>query len=602
MKPRKSLVRAGLGIALAVVLATGCTVDAESNTGIRLNVTFHDSVPTQGATGLIDTLRFYVAVQHPDHDVYILNDFASGIVVDVTGRDLRFDPYQLLVGRSSPQMDRIRVVVVGERDGVGVLYGQLSDPKHQAFQPGAIVQRTIRLRPADQSFDMSWTTTGCLTSSTMRDPEYEAFTFGSLADKDCDGWETPADCDDMNPDVNPGVEEGYDCDGIDNDCDGVIDPGGYDDFDEDTYSACEGDCNDYDPSVYPGAPEICDAQDNDCDGKCDNAENIDVDRDGFADCIDFGSYIDHDAGTCAWLPIPDCDDQNAEMHPGAQERCNGLDDNCNGLCDEGLDPDGDGYTACGSTDPMIDPTIGHCVEMETWLQDCAPQNGAVHPGAQELCDGVDTNCDGVLSNEMTACYEWGLGDNECHQGTMQCADVGEEPWGNCSGGVADFVPMARCGIWHYCNQSPDPALCMDQSVQWHQMTCQLRYSGSYIAGLCGDPGARPIYYLPYGFTGNSDCTWHLLLTSPSGNYQEIGLVDPGDPGSQASTLLYGCEAALVAMPNNTTNNPGTVTATLSFYYDNGGGDFYALEMPVTIDPMAECSTENESESLTCEIN
>jgi len=600
MKPRQSGVRAGLGIALAVALAAGCTVDAESTTGIRLNVTFHDSIPTEGAAELIDTLRFYVAVKHPDHDVYILNDSASGIVVDVTGRDLHFDPYQLLVGRGSPQMDRIRVVVVGERDGVGVVHGQLSDPAYQAFQPGVILQRTIRLRPTDQSFDMSWTITGCLTSSTMRDPEYETFNFGSLTDKDCDGWETPEDCDDMNPYVNPGVEEGYDCDGVDNNCDGDIDPGGYDDFDEDSFSACDGDCNDYDPTVFPGAPEICDAQDNDCDGKCDNAENIDVDRDGFADCGDFGSYIDHDAGTCAWVPTRDCDDHNSEVSPGAQERCNGLDDNCNGLCDEGLDPDGDGYTACGSTDPAIDPTDGQCVPMETWLQDCAPLNGAVHPGAEELCDGVDTDCDGALSTASSPCYQLDANNEECRAGMMQCNDSDGEPWGACGTISAELSPMARCGVWHYCDQSPDPALCMDQSVHWHEMTCHLRYAGSYSAGLCGAFGARPIYYLPYGFSGNTNCTWHLLLTSPAANYQDMGLVDPADPSQPVSNVLHGCEAALVATPNLLTEPSEIVTAILSFYYDNGNGDFYAMEIPVTINPTTECPAG--SETLTCVIN
>jgi hypothetical protein len=590
-----------LGIALAVGLVTGCTVDAASNTGIRLNVTFHDSIPTDSAATLIDTLRFYVAVQHPDHDVYVLNDAASGIVVDVTERDLFADPYQLLVGRSSPQMDRIRVVVVGERNGVGVVYGQLTNPELQDFEPGAIVQRTIELRPADQSFDMSWTVTGCLISSPPRDPEYVPFTFGSLADMDCDGWETPEDCDDTNPDVNPGVEEGYDCDGVDNDCDGVIDPGGNDDFDLDGVSACQGDCNDYDPSIHPDAPEICDAQDNDCDGKCDNAEGIDVDRDGFADCGEFGSYIDHEAGTCARVPTPDCNDHDPEVHPGAEERCNGRDDNCNGLCDEGLDPDGDGYTACGSWDPLINPTDGVCVALEPRLNDCAPEDGAVNPDTPDLCDGVDTNCDGVLSNAITACYQWGSMNGECMQGTMFCDEGGGDgPWGACGGGVADLVPLARCGIWHYCEQTPDPALCMDQSVHWHEMMCHLRYYGSYSSGLCGGPGSRPIYYLPFGFTGNNECTWHLLLQGTNNNYQEIGLVDPGNPGQPPASVLHSCEAALVVTPNaGMTTTPGTVTAFLSFYYDNGGGDFYALEMLVTVDPMTECLPG--SESLTCMI-
>jgi len=586
---------------LATGLATGCNVDAKSNTGIRLNVTFHSSIPSDGAETVIDTLRFYVAVQLPDNDVYILNNAASGIVVDVADRNLFFNPYQLLVARSSAQMQQIRVVVVGEKNGVGVLYGQLTDPSYQAFQAGSIVERTIELRPADQAFDMSWTVTGCLISSAPRNSDYEPFTFGSLNDMDCDGWDASVDCDDTNPHVNPGVEEGYDCDGVDNDCDGIVDPGGNDDFDGDGWSACDGDCNDYDPTVHPGAVEICDAQDNDCDGKCDNADGIDVDRDGYSNCGDFGSFINHDTGTCAWVPTPDCNDNDPEVHPGAPELCNGRDDNCNGLCDEGLDPDGDGYTECGSKDPMIDPLPGECVEMRPQLQDCAPEDGTVNPGAMELCDGKDTNCDGVFSDATSVCYEGGSSDEECREGSMICNEDVGELWGNCNTNEA-LVPLARCGIWPNCLPTPDPAQCMMQSVNTSDsLQCHLHFLANFSAGLCGGQGGRAIYYLPYGFSGNNSCKWHLLLTGNSTNYSEIGLVDPGDPGQSASTVLESCEAALVVTPNpNLTGTPGAITAIISFYYDNGNGDFYALEMPVTVNPITECAPGGEK--LTCTIN
>ncbi len=109
-----------------------------------------------------------------------------------------------------------------------------------------------------------------------------------LSDADGDGWLAGEDCDDSDPDVNPGVTEL--CNGIDDDCDGDTDEADafdaslwYPDMDGDGYGAetgseyaCEAsdgwvasndDCDDEDADTYPGAPEVCrDDVMNDCDG------------------------------------------------------------------------------------------------------------------------------------------------------------------------------------------------------------------------------------------------------------------------------------------------------------------------------------------------
>jgi hypothetical protein len=173
------------------------------------------------------------------------------------------------------------------------------------------------------------------------------------------------DCDDLNPLVHPGQPE-ICGDGVDNDCNGTPEDR---DADRDgvVAAACGGaDCNDDSAAARPGLEEVCgDGLDNDCDGSIDNK---DVDGDRFLD------------PACGGL---DCDDERAEVHPGAVERCNGLDDDCNGLTDD-KDADGD-----GSID--ADPICGG--------DDCDDGDPLVRPGRLEVCgNAVDEDCSGATND------------------------------------------------------------------------------------------------------------------------------------------------------------------------------------------------------------
>ena len=185
------------------------------------------------------------------------------------------------------------------------------------------------------------------------------------------------------------------CDGIDNDCDLLIDEGF--DLDSDGFTSCGGDCDDTNPTIFPGAPEICDGLDNDCDVIIDEGTLItfyaDTDSDGFGDPA---NSID----ACS-LPLgyvsnnQDCDDSNPAINPTALEVCDGIDNDCDLAIDEGVqttfyaDTDGDGFGDATNTTLACTAPVGFVSNDD----DCDDTNAAINPGALEICDGIDNDCD-----------------------------------------------------------------------------------------------------------------------------------------------------------------------------------------------------------------
>ncbi len=333
---------------------------------------------------------------------------------------------------------------------------------------------------------------------------------GDLCEDDLDGDGDPdvSDCEPTNPLVHVGAPEV--CNGSDDNCNQIADEGFADsdndgtadcidddddgdgvpdgddncpvsanpdqgDFDEDGIGdLCDPDddndgdgdlidCGPRDPERFSGAIEVCgNTLDDDCDGQVDEenatgCETYYFNQDSDAFGIEFatkclcGPSIPYSA-----TEFGDCDDQNPQIFPNADEVCaNNKDDNCDGEVDEESslncqpfyeDTDGDGYGINMSTRCL-------CVAEPGWAAepgDCDDTESSVNPGETETCGtGFDDDCDGAQNTENaegcnTYYYDadedgYGLpGDNKC-----LCAPEGVyggiQP-GDCDDGDAERFP------------------------------------------------------------------------------------------------------------------------------------------------------------------
>jgi len=173
----------------------------------------------------------------------------------------------------------------------------------------------------------------------------------------------------------------------------------YADADHDGYTA-DVDCNDNNPNIHPGATETCDGQDDNCNGQVDdNAVDattwyVDPDKDGYAaDGADSVTACDQPSGYADQLG--DCNDNNANIHPGATDvPGNGIDEDCNGhdtvTCYADADGDGHGDQNQSSLDADGECTAAR--HESSTHDDCDDTHATVYPGAPELCDGLADDC------------------------------------------------------------------------------------------------------------------------------------------------------------------------------------------------------------------
>lgn len=181
----------------------------------------------------------------------------------------------------------------------------------------------------------------------------------------------------------------------------------------------------------------CDGQDEDCNGLTDEVFLLDGTPVG-GPCRAKGACGDGVVECASPTSVRCSTAPGGSQDRSTTERCNGIDDDCDGETDEDgaegciplyIDKDNDGF---GSGDPIVCTCKGPVPGLSSEANDCNDDDQKVHPGAVELCNGVDDDCDGETDEDASfeqtpseICKGTGLCSGEvpslvCLQGKVIC--------------------------------------------------------------------------------------------------------------------------------------------------------------------------------------
>jgi Putative metal-binding motif len=198
------------------------------------------------------------------------------------------------------------------------------------------------------------------------------------------------DCNDSDERIYPGAKEV--CNKRDDNCNGQIDEGlpiltYHVDADGDGHGSPNGptvmdcappkgyalgtdDCNDNDPTVYAGAPELCDYKDNNCNGQ-----------------VDEGARVRCGEGWCARLG-DSCDSTSCTPGAPRAEVCNDFDDDCDGVKDNGT-----ALQLCGAAGMIC--VAGSCVPAGSVIPDAGAGRSGTGAGGEGAGAGFSDSLTGT---------------------------------------------------------------------------------------------------------------------------------------------------------------------------------------------------------------